>query len=86
MKFGQEKCAMLMRNGRRHITEEIELQNQQKSERLEKRKLNVLGNIRSVHHQSGGGEIEILKEYLRRKRRLHETKLYRRNLIKGINS
>ena len=37
--FGPQKCAMLiMKRGKRHMTEGIELPNQEKSERWEKRK------------------------------------------------
>ena len=49
--------------------------------------LQILGNVRSGHHQTCGYErTKIKKEYLRRTRRLIETKLNRRNFIKGINS
>ena len=40
MEFDIEKCSMqIMRSGKRFITEGIELPNQEKSERSEKRKL-----------------------------------------------
>ena len=43
----------------------------------------VLGNIGRGHFQTSGDEIK--NEYLRRTRKLLETKLYSRNLMKGIN-
>ena len=48
MEFGIEKCAMLvMKKGKRHMTELIDLPNQEKkSERPEKKK-HILGNIGS---------------------------------------
>ena len=38
------------------------------------------------HHQTSGDERKDKKEYLKRTRKQLETKLYCRNLIKGINS
>ena len=50
----------------------------------EKKKLHILGNIGSRHHQTtrDGKKIE---EYLRRMRKQPETKLYYRHIIKEIN-
>ena len=49
--------------------------------------IQVLGNIGIGHHQTSGDEIiKNLKMYLRRTRKLLETKLYSRNLVKGINT
>ena len=88
MKFDIEKYAMLvMKSGKRHMMEGIELPNQEKSERSEKRNLQILGNIWTWHHQTSGDKRKkIEKEYLRRTRKLLETKLDCRNLIKGINN
>ena len=53
---------------------------------LRKGNLQILGNIGSWHHQTSGNERKIKKEYLRRIRKLLESKLYSRNLIKEINT
>ena len=42
----------------------------------------ILGNIGSRHHQTSGDK---RKKYLRKMRKIFKTKLYSRNLIKGIN-
>ena len=48
MEYGIEKCAMsVMKNGKRHMADGIELPNQEKSEQSEKRELEILGNIGS---------------------------------------
>ena len=52
----------------------------------EKGNLQVLGNIGSGRHQTGRNERQIFKEYLMRTRKLLETKLYGRNLIKEIST
>ena len=49
------------------------------------RNLEILGNIGSKHYQKRK-DLNKLKAYLRRTRKLLETKLYNRNLIKGINT
>ena len=56
IEFGREKYAMLMmKSNKRHMMEEIEIPNQEKSEKnLRKGDLQVLGNIRSGHHQTSG--------------------------------
>ena len=51
-----------------------------------KRRLQVLGNIGSGHHQTSEDEKKKQKQYLSRSRKLLETKLYRLNLIKGMNT
>ena len=57
MKFVIEKCSMqIMKSGKRQKTEGIELINQEKSERSEKRKLEVLANIGNGLHQTSGEE------------------------------
>ena len=45
--------------------------------------LQVLGGTGNGHNQTPGDEIKNKKEYLRRTRKLLETKLCCRNLIKG---
>ena len=87
MEFGREKCAMLiMRSGKQQIMEGIELPNQE--------------NIRTFREQETYKYLGILEpdtskqmemkekkiKYLRRPRKLLKTKLYSRNLIKGINT
>ena len=46
----------------------------------------ILGYFGGWHHQTSGMKDKIQKEYLRRTRKLLETKLSSRNLIKGINT
>ena len=58
MEFGKEKCAMLiMRSRKRYVMEEIELQNEEKNQKAQrKRNLQILGNIGSGHHQTSEDE------------------------------
>ena len=65
-------------NGMNRTAESVKNQNA-----LRKGKLQVLGNIGSGHHQTSG---EKIKEYLRRTRKLLETKLYSRNFLKIIDN
>ena len=88
MEFGIEKCAMLvMKSGKRHMTDGIELSNHDKIRTLEENEtykyLSILeaDTIKQVQMKD-----TIRKEYLRRTRKLLETKLSSRNLIKGINT
>ena len=88
MEFGIEKCAMLvMKSGKRHLTEGMELPNQDKIRTLGENEthkyLSVLeaDTIKQVEMKN-----KIQKEYCRRTRKLLETKLTSRNLIKGINT
>ena len=64
MEFGIEKYAMLiMRSGNRHITGRIERPNQEKNQTaLRKGNLQILGNIRSRHHQTSGDERKKLQK------------------------
>ena len=48
--------------------------------------LKLLENIGSWRHQTSGDERKSFKKYLRRMRKLLETKLCRRNVFKGINT
>ena len=54
MEFGLEKCAMLlMKRGKRHIMEGIELLNQEKYQTVRRKwSLQILGNIESGHHKT----------------------------------
>ena len=76
-----------MRSGQRKITEGIELINQERIRTLGE--LQVMGNIGSDHYQISGDERKNKfkkNEYLRRTRKLLETKPCSRNLIKEINT
>ena len=86
MEFAREKNAMLiMKSGKRHITEVIELTNQEKIRTLgEKETCKYLGILEANTVKQVEMEEKIKKVYLRRTRKLLKTKLYRRNLIKEI--
>ena len=88
MEFGIEKCAMLvMKSGKRQLTDGMELSNKDKIKNARrKRNLQILGHLGGWHHQTSGNKGKIQKEYLRRTRKLLETKHNSRNLIKGINT
>ena len=72
-----------MRSAKGQIKERIELPNQNARR---KGKLQVIGNIGDGQHQTSGDGRKIRNEYLRRTRKLLETKLCSRNVMKGINS
>ena len=88
MEFGIEKCAMLiMRSGKRQMTEEIELSNQEKIRTLgEKETYKYLGILEADTIKQAETMEKIRKEYLRQTKKLLETKFCSRNLIKGINT
>ena len=88
MEFGIEKCAMLvMKNGKRLMTEGMELANQEKIRTLrEKETYKYLGILEADTTKQVDMKEKIKKDSLRRTRKLHETKLYYNNLIKGINT
>ena len=88
MKFGIEKCAMLvMKSGKRHLTDGVELPNQDKIRALaEKETYKYLHILEADTIKQIEMKDKIQKEYLRRTRQLRETKLSSRNLIKGINT
>ena len=58
MAFGIEKCAKrVMKSGKRHLTDGMEMPNQDKLEHSEKRKLTkILEDIGKGHHQIRGYE------------------------------
>ena len=87
MEFGIEKCAMLvMKSGKQHLTDGMELPNQDKIRTLaENETYKYLGMLEADTIKKVEMKNKIQKEYLRRTRKLLETKLSRRNLIKGIN-
>ena len=87
MEFGIEKCAILvMKSGKQHLVDGMELPNQDKIRTLGENEtykyLGILeaGNIKQVEMKD-----QIKKEYCRT-RKLFETKLSNRKLIKGINT
>ena len=88
MEFGIEKCALLvMKSGKRHLTDGIELPNQDKIRTLaENETYKYLGILETDVIKQVEMKNKIQKEYLMRTRKLIETKLNSRNLIKGINT
>ena len=88
MKFDKEKCAMLvMKSGKRPLTIGMELPNPDKIRTLaDMETYKYLGILEADTIKHVEMKNKIQKEYLRRTRKLLETKLLRRNLIKGINT
>ena len=88
MEFGIEKCDMLVvKSGKRHLTNRMELPNQDKIRMLrEKETYKYLGILEADTIKQVEMKDKIKKEYLRRTRKLHETKLSGRNFFKGINT
>ena len=76
-----------MKSGKRHLTKGMELSNQDKIRTLgEKETYEHLGILEADTIKQGKMKEKIQKEYIRRTRKLLETKLSGRNLIKGINT
>ena len=88
LEFSIEKCTMLvMKSGKQHMTEGFELQNQVVIRTLgEKETYKYLGILEDDTIKQAEMKEKIKKEYLRKTRKLLETKLYSRNLVKGINT
>ena len=88
MEFGIEKCAMLvMKSGKRQLTDGMELPNQDEIKTLaENETYKYLGILEADTIKLVEMKDKIQKEYLRRTRKLLETKLNGRNLIKGLGS
>ena len=88
MEFGIEKCVMLViKSGKRHLTDGMELPNQDKIRTLaENETYKYLGILEADTIKQVEMKDKIQKEYLRRTRNLLETKLSSRNVIKGINT
>ena len=88
MVFGIEKCVMLvMKSGKRHITDGMKLPNQDKIRTLvENETYKYLGISEANTIKQEGMKDKMQKEYYRRTRKLLETKLSCRNLIKVINT
>ena len=77
MEFGIEKCALLvMKSGKRHLTDGIELPNQDKIRTLaENKTYKYLGILEADAIKQVEMKNKVKKEYLRRTRKLLETKL-----------
>ena len=76
-----------MKSGKRHLTDGIELPNQDKIRKIaENETYKYLGILEADTIKQVEMKNRIQKEYLRRTRKLVETKLNSRNLIKGINT
>ena len=88
MEFGIEKCAMLvMKRGKRHRTDGIELPNQDKIRTLaENDAYKYLVMLEALTLKQVQMKDKIQKEYLRRTSRQLETKFSSKNLIKGIDT
>ena len=88
MEFGIEKCALLnMKSGKLHMTDGMELLNQDKISTLgQNETYKYLGIMEAYTIKQVEMKEKIQKEYLRRTRKLLETKLSCRNLIKEINT
>ena len=88
MEFGIEKCAkIVMKSGKRHITDGLELPNQDKIRTLgENKTYKYLGILEADTIKQVEMKDTIQKEYLRKTRKLLETKLSSRNLIKGMDT
>ena len=88
MEFDIEKCALLvMKSGKRHMTDGMELPNQYKIRTLwEKKNYKYLGILEADTIKQVEMKDKIRKEYFRKTRKLLDTKLSSRNLIKEINT
>ena len=76
-----------MISGKRHLTDGMELPNQDKIRTLgEKETYKYLGILEADTIKQVEMKEKIQKEYLKRTRKLLETKLCSRNLIKWINT
>ena len=88
MAFGREKSVTLvMKSGKRHITDEMELQKQDKIRTPgEEETYKYFGILEADTMKQVEMKNKIRKKYLRRTRKLLETKPNSRNVIKWINS
>ena len=87
MEFGIEKYATLvMKSGKRHLTDGMELLNQEKIRTHgEKETYKYLGILEADTIRQEKMKEKIKKEYLRRTRKLIRPKLLSRNLIEGLD-
>ena len=88
MEFGIEKCAMLvMKTGKRHLTDGMELPNQDKIRtHAENETYKYLGILEADTIKQVEIKEKIKKEYFRRTRKLLEKKLSNISLVYGINT
>ena len=88
MEFGKQKCAMLvMKSGKQHMTDGMEVPNHDKIRTFEENKTyKYLAILEADIIKQVQMKDTIRKEYLRKTRKLLDTKLSCRNLIKGINN
>ena len=87
MEFGIGKCAMLvMKNGKLHMTDGNELPNHDRNRTLKENETYKYMGIFEADIKQVQMKDMIRKEYLWRTRKILETKLSSRNLIKGINT
>ena len=78
---------LVMKSGKRHMTDGMEQPNHERIRTLEENETyKYLGILEADTIEHVQMKDTIRKEYLRRTRKLFETKLSSRNLIKGINS
>ena len=78
---------LIMKSGKRHLTDGMELPNHDKIRTLgEEETYKYLGILEADTIKEVKMKETIRKEYLRRTRKLLETKLSSRKHIKGINS
>ena len=76
---------LVMKSGKRHLTDGMDLPNQDNLRTLEKKQNNkYLGILEDDTIKQVDMKNKIQKEYLRRTRKVLKTKLSSRNLIKGI--
>ena len=87
IEFSIEKCAMpVMKSGKRHMTDGTELPNHEEIRTPEENETyKYLGILQPDTIKQVQIKDKILKEYLKKIRKLLETKLCSRHLIKGIN-
>ena len=88
MEFGREKCAMLiMKSRKRYVMDGMELPNQEKIGTLKEKETYIYWGILEANTiKQVEMKEKVKKKFHRRTRKLLETKLYSRNLIKGINT
>ena len=88
MEFGIEKCAIfVMKSGKRHMTDGMELPNHDKIRTLEENETyQYLGILEADTIKQVQIKDTIRKEYLRKTIKLLKTKICSRNFIKGINT
>ena len=85
--IGTEFAMLVMTSGKRHLTDGMELPNQDKIRMLaENETYKYLGIFEADTIKQVEMKDKIQEEYLRRTRKLLETKLSSRNLIKEINT